>query len=343
MNSNSWSFQDGIPDCVDACWGTEPIASNCPRSFTIQLEKMTDLGVSKYDYAFNRAARTWESILCEDLTVEPFLLDPLLDPYNGEFDSPGTVHAVDDLVVGYGYKDLGACTSGCTAGSGGPIYTLSGKARTGVMVINSQYVTKLEDYHNGDAAKVGNDLHDVIVHEIGHALGLVPADPPAADASCQTSCTVGGGHVDYDGCTPSISFAQAAFEAYYTGASPPRLLIEGLTGSGGSDCAHWAESQLGLEIMTPIDNSNSRAELTSITAGALLDLGYMPSKLSDPSQIGCLMPWSGAPARRMQQSSDEFSYTVDNLSGEIDAGKVAEAAVVQGAPLAVLLFPSNAL
>jgi hypothetical protein len=315
---------DSIPDCSDFCWGAEPDAESCPRTFNIQLEKVTE-GESMLDFLIHRVVRAWESILCEEVDSEPLLLDPADYFLYDDIEFKGSIHAVDDLLIGYGYFDLGPCNaSGCLAANAGPtlVNTISDRARVGVIRVNLNAIPALTDFFGDDFELLCRSLYDTIFHEVGHVLSIIPNGPK----TCPGSCVVGGGNVDYDRCTPSTSFAQAAYEAY-TGSSFPRLQLEGNTNSDGTDCSHWASGLLGKEIMVGNRRISELQEISSITAGAMLDVGYAPSKREDPSQIGCLMPWSGPSVRCAQYAEKDIIMTLERAP---DIPRVERPGAIQG-------------
>ena len=112
------------------------------------------------------------------------------------------------------------------------------------------------------------DLEEVILHEMGHVLGigliwsrLDLLRNPASETS-----------------TPDTHFtgplAIAAFdEAGGTGYGGAKVPVENMGGLGSRN-SHWREGVLALELMTPFQDIGVADPLSAITIESLADLGY---------------------------------------------------------------------
>ena len=119
-----------------------------------------------------------------------------------------------------------------------------------------------------DRADIGRleasgDLSEVALHEIAHVLGIGPSD--SWDALVRDSVAgIPGPDAHFVGPQATRAF-DAAGGASYTGGKVP---------VDNDDFAHWRDSVLGLELMTPVVATGVRDPLSSITIRALEDMGY---------------------------------------------------------------------
>lgn len=120
-------------------------------------------------------------------------------------------------------------------------------------------------FDTADLASLENNgrLEDVILHEMGHVLGV-------GSLWNTKSLLVGGGGSDpfFTGSEAIARFNSVGGTAY-TGSKVP---VEN-TGGGGTADSHWRESVFNNELMTGFIN-NGPNPLSVITIGSLQDLGY---------------------------------------------------------------------
>lgn len=84
----------------------------------------------------------------------------------------------------------------------------------------------------------------MILHEMAHCLGIGTVWD--LNNWYSSTCTTGSGaFITYTGAN-----AVAAYQTTNCAGTAPQ--IETSTGSGGSDCGHWAESAYNAELMTPV-------------------------------------------------------------------------------------------
>lgn len=113
-------------------------------------------------------------------------------------------------------------------------------------------------------------LDEIILHEIGHVLGIgslwefgkrALVDPPCRSSSTKlTDATFIGDH---------------ATTAHVAAGGDSHAHVE-TDGGAGTACAHWDEARYGRELMTGT-LSNDGSPLSAITIGSLEDLGYRVS------------------------------------------------------------------
>lgn len=135
-------------------------------------------------------------------------------------------------------------------------------------------------------------LDEVVLHELGHALGIgtgwrslgLVEDPVCGDSGC------GSGDPRYLG-----AFANTAWHAM---GGFDNIPVHNAGGPGSAD-SHWRESIFGPELMSPsISPADRETPLSAVTLGALRDLGYAlrPGATGDafsPSRTSDIrLPWA---------------------------------------------------
>ncbi len=211
--------------------------------FEIQLG-LSDNVTGELASAIRAAAATWESIV----SATEFTDLDLNDTYTCEISGARfevDIGYLDDLAVAAAVIEIDG--AGGTLAIAGPCYirTGSGSPVLGAMVFDEADI---------DHLAASGDLTEVAVHEIAHILGF-------------------GLIADWDDLIENPSSADPRF----SGA----LATTAFNAAGGagtvpveSNHAHWRESALGLELMTPQVRGEVRDPLSAITIQALADMGY---------------------------------------------------------------------
>ncbi|HEX2732638.1 MAG TPA: leishmanolysin-related zinc metalloendopeptidase [Polyangiaceae bacterium] len=203
--------------------------------------------------AFESARSRWQTVITGDVP------DAHVDPSFtcGDYSLPAQV---DDLVI---FVSVGAIDGpGQILGASAPC-VLRGKGAqlpvAGLMRFDSADLSRF--------AELGR-LEEVILHEMGHVLGVgslwtqhdLLLDPAVDDS--------GDADTAFEG-----QRAIAEFDALggddYDGSKVP---VEN-TGGDGVANGHWRESVMGNELMTPF-MSQAKGRLSTITIASLEDLGY---------------------------------------------------------------------
>lgn len=129
-----------------------------------------------------------------------------------------------------------------------------------------------------DAMEARGELHTVIMHELGHALGFNPVSyMPRGLASGGTGDPV------FTGVAARAEFAKHG--AWYTGATVP---LEASSGQGPMD-PHWRFDVFGDELMVPVYSQGFKSPLSSITLGFFQDMGYnVDFSVADPYEVAPL-------------------------------------------------------
>ena len=223
--------------------------------FEIELVFATPVTRSQ-EAAFQRAAERWMEIL-----APTDLPDAQMNRTLGCGDDPlfqRHVETIDDLMIVVAVVEID-----------GPLGTLG---RAGPCWVRAATSLPLYGRILMDAADLGRlptrDLEEVILHEMGHVLGIgllwrrlgLLRNPASETSSPDTHFT---------GPLAIAAFDEAG-GASYPGAKVPVHNEDGQ----GSRNSHWRESVLALELMTPFQHLGVADPLSAITLRSLADLGY---------------------------------------------------------------------
>ena len=211
--------------------------------------------------AFSAAAARWSQV------VRTGLPDVVINaPANlCGTGAPAFAGTVDDVVIDASIVAIDG--PGGTLGMAGPCLIRAGGGLPAFGVVQF-------DTADVAALQASGQLQAVILHEIGHVLGIG---------------TLWGGLLSGAG-TPSPSFTGLAARGSWNaivGGSTPSVPVENTGGPGTAD-GHWRESVFGNELMTGFLNAGSNP-LSAVTIGSLADLGYgVNLGAADPFGIAAL-------------------------------------------------------
>jgi hypothetical protein len=197
--------------------------------------------------AVDNAVVRWTSAIVGDLSDVP-LQSAAADCFPTQ---PDVDETIDDVLIFIEFVDIDGV--GKTLGQAGPCYIRSE---------NSLPIMGRLQLDNADLLSLEGRglLDDVVLHEIGHVLGigtLWKANGLVAG--------VGGGDPQFTG-----PFAIAAYQTLTAGAIS--IPVENTGGSGTRD-SHWRETTFGNELMTGFLNTYPNP-LSGMTIGSLRDIGY---------------------------------------------------------------------
>ncbi|MCY3698535.1 MAG: Ig-like domain-containing protein [Gemmatimonadetes bacterium] len=223
--------------------------------FQIELVFATPMTAAQ-EAAFRRAAERWMAILAptdlRDARMNRTLgcgSDPLFQRY---------VETIDDLMIVVAVVEIDGPSG--ILGRAGPCWlrTASSLPLYGRIMMDA-----------ADLGRLGTrDLEEVILHEMGHVLGIglvwqrldLLRNPASATSAPDTHFTG--------------PLAIAAFdEAGGTGYDGAKVPVEN-EGGPGSRNSHWREAVLALELMTPFQHLGEAEPLSAVTIQSLADLGY---------------------------------------------------------------------
>lgn len=209
------------------------------------------------------AAARWQEVIVGDLPDQSASIGAnfcgIPHPSVNEVVDDILIFAIADSIDGRNGALAGATWCRLrSAGNGGLPYA-------GVFLIDSADVAAMES---------AGILTDVIIHEIGHALGI-------GSLWDQFGLRTGS-------CTADPFFnGQNATDRFFGigGSHPNGPPIHNQDGAG-SICSHWRESAFGNELMSPFI-SGSNNPLSVVTIGSLHDMGYLVDyNAADPFSFG---------------------------------------------------------
>lgn len=218
-----------------------------PGGFSVQLRYTTSISSSQAA-AFNAAADRWSSVITGDL---PDVFVSIAANGCGA-PHPAINETIDDVVIFITVTSIDG--PGKVLGSAGPCRVRSnGLPAVGIIYLDADDLGSL---------LTSGLLTDVVIHEMGHVLGIGTLWPP--------TLVTGSGGADpiFSGAAAVAEFAAAGGYSY-AGTPVP---IENTGGAGTRD-AHWREAVMTNEIMTGWINYGGNP-MSGVTIGSLADLGY---------------------------------------------------------------------
>ncbi|HUF34642.1 MAG TPA: leishmanolysin-related zinc metalloendopeptidase [Gemmatimonadales bacterium] len=218
-------------------------------AFDIQIRYLTPPSAAQAA-AFASAESRWETIITGDL---PDLLANAPAGSCGS-NSPQISELVDDLIIFVTLEPIDG--PGAVLGSAGPCFVRV----PGNLTVIGQMRFDTDDL---DLLGEGDLLRTVILHEMGHVLGVGTLWTPLG-------LLTGAGTADPHFTGPlAIQAFDAAGGGSFLGSKVP---VEGEGGPGTAD-SHWRESVFGTELMTGF-LSFGLNPLSAVTIQSLDDLGY---------------------------------------------------------------------
>ena len=214
----------------------ESTRMNLGGSYDIDLRYRTSAS-SAQRAAFDAAVARWETVLLGDLP---------------NVNDGGTT--IDDLVIDVYFRQIDG--PGGVLGSAGP---------TGVRGGSLLPFEGFMEFDSADAANLLNNgtLDEVILHEMGHVLGIGTLwQPKGLLVGTANNPRFAG------------SNANQAYNQTRTSNDSQGAYVEA-DGGGGTAYGHWDEGVYNSELMTGfVEPANVAMQLSRITAGSLIDLGY---------------------------------------------------------------------
>jgi hypothetical protein len=207
-------------------------------------------------HVFQTSAARWSTIIKGDLPAATGAI-----PENACGATPSADHTYDDVLIFAAVTEIDG--PGQVLGQAGPCFlrTTGSLPVIGVMQFDVADLNSLE---------AGGRLGAVILHEMGHVLGIgtlwtrlgLLQNRSTATAPLDTYYSGAGGIAGFDAIGGNA----------YTGGQ--KVPVEN-TGGAGTMNGHWRESVLRNELMTGFINSNVPNPLSVLTVRSLADLGYV--------------------------------------------------------------------
>jgi Leishmanolysin len=241
------------------------------------------VGIPSSDQGFfTGATARWEGIITGDVADRPSAAYTSL--------GPGCVYpsVIDDLYICASYTYIDGPSK--VLGYAGPSYIRSGSPNQGLTIIGEMTFESVDV----PTLAAGGQFGDVILHEMGHVLGIGTlwlqqgvAGPDSAN------CPYTGAH------------ANAEYQAI-SGCAVVPTENHGTPGDG-TFCGHWDEHCLANELMTGYLTQGATTLLSRITIGSLQDLGYTVS-YSTADSYGTADLGVGCTCRRRQRSILDMAH-----------------------------------
>lgn len=223
------------------------VANTITYAYSIAIRYLTATPSARQQLAVTNAVARWQSVITRDLTDIP-----VNAATNACWDGqPAFNERVDDILIFVEFVDIDGV--GKILGEAGPCFVRSDNKLPviGHLKLDAADLRQMEVY---------GTLDDVVLHEIGHVLGIGTMWP-------EKGLLQGAGTAD-----PMFAGANAV-SAYRTmGGALATVPVEGTGGEGTRD-GHWRESTFGHELMTGWVSGASNP-LSALTIASLTDLGY---------------------------------------------------------------------
>lgn len=207
---------------------------------------------------FNNAAARWEQVITGDIPSNPTGNLPA-----GSCSSPIAINeTVDDVIIIVRLDSIDGPSN--ILGSAGPCFKRLGSSLPvlGSMRFDTADVAGLES---------GGRFGDVILHEMGHVIGIGTIWSDKGFLQNPSPTTGTGNDTHFNGPAAVTAFNTVGGSTYTGGAKVP---VENNQGGAGTRNSHWRESTLQNELMTGFLNSNNTNPLSLLTVMSLQDLGY---------------------------------------------------------------------
>lgn len=270
---------DGALDAPTAF--AEPMLITPGPSEQFDITLLFDPGMApEYRSAFEAAAARWEQVIVDGWNPEPLVVPAGFLGWIPAFDG-----SVDDVMIAARAVYLD-----------GPLGLLGQAGALGKRASTGEPYFGLMEFDSADLAEFAADggLEDLIVHEMGHVLGI--GLNWAAEGRIDDLLT----NPTYNG--------PAANAAWHELGGTGKVPVEdgGGTGTFG---AHWRESVFDNELMTGYSDGDER--LSRVTIGALADRAYGVD-LAAADEYHLPGTWPGA-ALRSEPSAHLHTTPVEPL------------------------------
>jgi hypothetical protein len=273
---------------VQQVTATVPLIGSVTFNATIALVSNYDIEVryittptAAQQAAVNAAVARWRQVITGDLPDINMVGAP------AACGDPAVNSVVDDIVIFVNFAFIDG--AGGILGSAGPCYYRSGSFLpiTGALQLDAADLAGME---------ADGSMQDVILHEIGHILGigtLWDAKTPSLIDFASTDS------VRFNGALATSAFNTSG-GLLFAGLKVPVENCVGIPGCGpGTINGHWRELVMGRELMTGYLSGATRP-LSLITVQSLGDLGYtVNTSAADAYSVSASLRATPEPAGRL--------------------------------------------
>lgn len=231
-------------------------------AFNITLCYVTRVS-AETEAAFENARAVWESLITGDLSDLPPNPDAHRVCVTSAVAPPIQGALLDDVVIFVTIEDIDGPFN--VLGSAGPCFIRDSNDLTTVGRMRF-------DVADTDRLAANDQLEEVIIHEMGHVLGIGTLwnTKGLLQNAAPSGQTAPGPDTHFNG--------PLAIEAFNTAGGVTRTSGQKVpvqnTGSAGSINGHWRESTMDRELMTPFIDGGVNNPLSIVSVQSLADLGY---------------------------------------------------------------------
>mmetsp|Transcript_16220 Transcript_16220/g.50316 ORF Transcript_16220/g.50316 Transcript_16220/m.50316 type:complete len:548 (-) Transcript_16220:105-1748(-) len=289
-----------------------PICKAAARTkpFTITLVN-TGPADQYYDGIFAMATAKWESIIQDGLRSWPDVSNFNSDLFFGNLGATYS-GAVDDVVLGYAIEPIDG--RGGVLGRAGATLRDGNRPIAGIMQFDK---VDMESWRNTNR---GDDIALVILHEMGHILGLVNV--------WDNGCGVGRDACQANPRGANIAYTCPNAQREYATLYPGTQLTVEPNGGPGTACAHWNEAAFATgtasELMTGTFERGLWQPISRVTVAALDDLGVYGSLDYDAADS---YPYDND--RRLSEGDDSVyrptrAFTIEDAMQDVESVDVRD-------------------
>jgi leishmanolysin/Big-like domain-containing protein len=267
----SWTVQSGTNTMTASTGALTPAtftAMGVAPTFNIVIQNIGPALSPAVQQAFDSAVAHWQRIIYVDLPDINIGSSPICG-------GAGTVSGgiVDDIVILAKIDSLDG--PGQILGQAGPC---------NIRALDATSVTGIMKFDSADIGGLGANLNAVILHEMGHVIGIgstwnIGPTSLSYTRTCRQNTApidpvthVADGSVDtYYNCASGLAAFDSIGGTSYTGGN--KVPVENSGGAGTAN-GHWRESTFSNELMTGFLNSGQQNPLSLLTVESLQDELY---------------------------------------------------------------------